>query len=85
MPEFLQNAIQPDGSLYIIEGEYISWHLGNETVHIDGIFTAEQLRALADYMDKATCDARTGADLIDALQASPCRDIDIEPERSRDR
>jgi hypothetical protein len=25
----------------------------------------------------------TGADLIAALQASPCKDIDVEPSRSR--
>ena len=28
-------------------------------------------------------DLRTGADLIAALQASPCRELDIEPERVR--
>ena len=51
IPDFLQNALKPDGSLYSIEGEYISWEPGNKTVHIDGLFTADQLRALADYMD----------------------------------
>jgi Arc/MetJ-type ribon-helix-helix transcriptional regulator len=27
--------------------------------------------------------ARTGADLIAALQASPCKEIDLEPQRDR--
>ena len=33
--------------------------------------------------NKTPRDARTGADLIAALQASPYRDMDIEPERYR--
>ncbi len=32
---------------------------------------------------KAARENRTGTDLIAGLQASPCRDIDIEPERYR--
>ena len=58
MPEYLADAIQDDGSLYRIEGEYISWSLGNKTVHIDGLFTPEQLRAIADYMDRTTHEHR---------------------------
>jgi len=34
-------------------------------------------------MNAPGIDEQTGAALIAALEASPCRDIDIEPERDR--
>ena len=47
-------------------------------------FTVEQwIQKLAETGPKPQPDTRTGADLIAALQASPHRDIDIEPERYR--
>jgi len=46
--------------------------------------TVEQwLQKLAETDTKSQRDTRTGADLIAALQSSPCRDIEIEPERYR--
>ena len=34
-----------------------------------------------DISHRPACDTRTGAALIEALQASPCRELDIEPPR----
>jgi hypothetical protein len=51
--------------------------------------TPEQREELCHWLDAhyktppAQSDTRTGADLIAALQASPCRDVEIEPERYR--
>ena len=41
-------------------------------------------RVLAEALmpvNRPACDTRTGAALIEALQASPCRELDIEPPR----
>jgi Arc/MetJ-type ribon-helix-helix transcriptional regulator len=48
-------------------------------------FLSKALDALDERMGEPASahENRTGADLIAALQASPCRDIDIEPERYR--
>ena len=42
-----------------------------------------RIQKLAETGDEPARDARTGADLIAALQASPFRDVDIGPERYR--
>lgn len=31
---------------------YIFWTLGEQTIRMDGGFTAEELRTIADYMDQ---------------------------------
>lgn len=49
----------------------------------EGLSVEQWLQKLAELGDKPAKETRTGADLIAALQASPYRDIDIEPERYR--
>lgn len=49
----------------------------------EGLSVEQWLQKLAESGDKPAKETRTGADLIAALQASPYRDIDIEPERYR--
>lgn len=46
----LQAAIQPDGSLYDVLW-YLEWRVGNDEATLDGGFTAQQLREIADHMD----------------------------------
>lgn len=48
-----------------------------------GLTVEQWIQTLAETSTKSARDTRTGADLIAALQASPYRDIDIEPERYR--
>lgn len=45
------DVIKEDGSLYSL-GWYLCWHRGMNTANLDGPFTAEELRAIADHMDK---------------------------------
>ncbi len=49
----------------------------------EGLTVEQWIQKLAESGSKAAHETRTGADLIAALQASPYRDIDIEPERYR--
>ncbi len=49
----------------------------------EGLSVEEWIQKLAESGNKAARETRTGADLIAALQASPYRDTDIEPERYR--
>lgn len=49
----------------------------------EGLSVEQWIQKLAETGKQPAGDTRTGADLIAALQASPCRDIDIEPERYR--
>jgi len=49
----------------------------------EGLTVEEWIQKLAESGPKPSRETRTGADLIAALQASPYRDIDIEPERYR--
>ena len=49
----------------------------------EGLTVEEWIKKLAESGSKPSRETRTGADLIAALQASPYRDIDIEPERYR--
>ena len=45
---------------------------------------AKALDALDEKAISTLPDERTGADLIAALQSSPCRELDIEPPRYRE-
>ena len=49
----------------------------------EGLTVEQWIQKLAESGPKPARETRTGADLIAALQASPYRDIDIEPERYR--
>jgi hypothetical protein len=49
----------------------------------EGLTVEQWIQKLAESGPKPSYGTRTGADLIAALQASPYRDIDIEPERYR--
>ena len=49
----------------------------------EGLTVEQWIQKLTESGLKASRETRTGADLIAALQASPYRDIDIEPERYR--
>ena len=48
----------------------------------EGLTVQQWIQKLAETGTPSR-DTRTGADLIAALQSSPYRDIDIEPERYR--
>jgi hypothetical protein len=47
----------------------------------EGLTVEQWILKLAESSLNLSHETRTGADLIAALQASPYRDIDIEPER----
>jgi hypothetical protein len=49
----------------------------------EGLSVEQWIQKLAGSDNKPPRDLRTGADLVAALQASPYRDINIEPERYR--
>jgi hypothetical protein len=46
-----KEVCQPDGSLYD-PMNYLAWRVGEENAVLDGRFSAEDLRAIADHMDK---------------------------------
>ena len=48
--QIIKDSLQPDGGLYWLAG-YLSWNVGDRKVTIDGGYTAEELRAIADHMD----------------------------------
>jgi hypothetical protein len=50
--QIIKNSLQPDGGLHWLAG-YVSWNVGDRRVTIDGNFTPDELRAIADYMDRA--------------------------------
>jgi hypothetical protein len=47
----LTGATAPDGCLYRIRGEYIVWHRGETGVTLDGVFSVEDLRLLATWLE----------------------------------
>lgn len=47
----IEKTIQADGGLYSL-GWYLSWDVGEEKACLDGEFTPNQLRSIADHMDK---------------------------------
>jgi hypothetical protein len=48
--QIIKDSLQPDGGLYWLAG-YLSWNVGDRKVTIDGDFTPDELRAIADHMD----------------------------------
>ena len=58
----LKSAAQSNGSLYCLS-PYVSWEPGDFTAELDGVFSAADLRAIADHMappEQATEEARAG-------------------------
>ena len=51
--QIIKDSLQPDGGLYWLAG-YLSWNVGDRKVTIDGNYTAEELRAIADHMDRVS-------------------------------
>ena len=51
--QIIKESLQPDGGLHWLAG-YLSWNVGDRKVTIDGDYTAEELRAIADHMDKVS-------------------------------
>ncbi len=49
MAKDVKKAIQPDGGLYDL-GWYLSWNVGDDTATLDGIFSADDLEAIAAHM-----------------------------------
>lgn len=49
----------------------------------EGLSVEQWIQKLAESGNQPVPETRTGAALIAALQASPYRDIDIEPQRYR--
>jgi hypothetical protein len=49
----------------------------------EGLTVEQWIQKLAESGPKPSRETRTGAGLIAALQSSPYRDVDIEPERYR--
>ena len=48
--QIIKESLQPDGGLHFLAG-YLSWNVGDRKVTIDGDYTAEELRAIADHME----------------------------------
>ena len=46
-------VIKEDGSLYSL-GWYLEWDVGEKNATLDGMFTSQELRDIADHMDKIT-------------------------------
>lgn len=53
--EEMRELIQPDGGLYCL-GWYVAWTPGSKDAVLDAEFTADQLRWIADYMDRVTAE-----------------------------
>jgi hypothetical protein len=51
LDEEMGELIQPDGGLYCL-GWYVAWTPGRDEVTLDAEFTADELRWIADYMDR---------------------------------
>jgi len=49
--KILGDAIKEDGSLFDL-GRYLYWEITDSSAVLDGSFAAEDLRAIADHMDK---------------------------------
>lgn len=45
------HVIQKDGSLHDL-GWYLAWSIGADTACLDGSFTAAELRAIAEHMER---------------------------------
>jgi hypothetical protein len=55
--QIIKESLQPDGGLYWLAG-YLSWNAGDRKVTIDGDFTPDELRAIADHMDRVSKSAK---------------------------
>ncbi len=51
MTNTIDEVIQPGGGLYSL-GWYLCWDVGSKTAILDGHFTADELRAVANHMDE---------------------------------
>ena len=51
MDKMIEDAKQDDGSLYRTNC-YINWVVGDEEVCLDGDFTIQQLRDIANHMEQ---------------------------------
>lgn len=49
MTDRVNAAVQPDGGLYNL-GWYLGWNVGSDTATLDGVFTADDLEAIAAHM-----------------------------------
>ena len=49
--DFLEECTTKEGGLYWCGASYIDWNVGDNVVTLDGLFTAEALREIADFMD----------------------------------
>ena len=65
-----------------VTGHIQAGHFQNADELIEKALDALDGQAVAQPGEKS-CDQRTGADFIAALQASPYRELDIEPARFR--
>ena len=55
--DIIKNSLQPDGGLHWLTG-YLSWNVGDRRVTLDGGYTAEELRAIADHMEGGSRSAK---------------------------
>ena len=60
--ELIANAVQPNGNLYDL-GWYLAYEVGDRDATLDGRFTAEEMRAIADYMDRFQKERRDPANV----------------------
>ena len=55
--QVIKESLQPDGGLYWLTG-HVSWNVGDRRVTIDGGFTPDELRAIADHMERVSKSAK---------------------------
>ena len=55
--QIIKESLQPDGGLHWLAG-YVSWNVGDRRVTLDGSYTAVELRAIADHMDRVSKSAK---------------------------
>ena len=51
MADKMDQAIAGDGSLYFCGNWYLHWSRGDNDATLDGAFTAQELRKIADHME----------------------------------
>lgn len=54
----VHKCIAADGGLYNL-GWYLGWSVGEREAVLDGRFTADDLRSIAEHMDKMNAQATT--------------------------
>lgn len=50
MTDAVKECVEADGGLYSL-GWYLAWSAGETDARLDGDFTADDLRTIADHMD----------------------------------